>query len=330
MTHRREYSGRTGDSVDHDTQHLRFYDMRYANGSFALQSGLEINGTLVVSKRRNWSCPVVVDKRALFLISDGGECEIEHNKTVELGGEKGKWEGDVCDGKPCGWGIQYDKDGNMIYEGFRVEDVNVCYGTRYYPENHQIAYVGNWHMGKRWGRGVQYDRVGKVVYEGDWMNDNPMEKRVEVADEKESSITYHSGIEELIIHEYAFCDRHMKTLDLGFFFSLRVLEIEADCFSNVETTHIEGLDRLETVRIGSSCFVVGDDWGEGKGKSYLRDCPVLKEFVVGTKSFQNCTVCEMRNLPCLETISIGTVEEEESSCFWYSSLVLRGGRRGRE
>lgn len=272
----------------------------------------------------------MTDKKQFRSCPNCSVSAIEHNKTVELGDEGGKWEGDVCDGKPCGWGIQYDKDGNMIYEGFRVEDANVCYGTRYYPENHQIAYVGNWHMGKRWGRGVQYDRAGKVVYDGDWMNDNPMEKRVEVADEKESSITYHSGIEELIIHKWAFCDRHMKTLDLGFFFSLRVLEIEADCFSNVETTHIEGLDRLETVRIGSSCFVVGDDWGEGKGKFYLRDCPVLKEFVVGTKSFQNCTVCEMRNLPSLETISIGSVEEKESNCFWYSSLVLRGERRGRE
>ena len=299
--------------------------MRYANGSFILHSGLEINGTLVVSKRRNWSCPVVVDKKVLFLLTDGREQTIEPKKTVELGDEGGKWEGDVCDGKPCGWGIHYDKNGNMVYEGFRVQDANVCYGTRYYPENHQIAYVGNWHMGKRWGRGVQYDLAGKVVYEGDWIDDNPMKKRVEVACYEESKLTYHSGIEELIIHKEAFCDRHMKKLDLSVFSSLRVLEIEADCFCNVETTHIEGLDHLEAVRIGRYCFGAEDDWGEGKGKFYLRDCPALKEFVVGDKSFQNCLVCEMRNLPSLETISIGDVEEKESNCFWYSSLVLRGG-----
>lgn len=330
MTHRQEYSGRTGDSVDHDTQTLRYYDIHYARGSFTLQSGLEINDTLVSSKQRTWSCAVFVDKKALLLLSDGRVQTIEQNKTVELGDEEGKWEGDVCDGKPCGWGIQYDKDGNMVYEGFRVRDTNACYGTRYYPENHQIAYVGNWHMGKRWGRGVQYDRAGKVVYEGDWMNNRPMKKRVEVSCDEESKLTYPLNTEELIIVEYAFCDRHMKKLDLGFFSSLRVLEIDEGCFSNVETTHIEGLNRLETVRIGRYCFGLEDDWGEGKGEFYLRDCPALKEFVVGNKSFQNCLVCEMRNLPNLETISIGSVEEKAANCFWYSSLVLRSRGRRRE
>ena len=330
MTHRQEYSGRTGDSVDHDTQTLRYYDIHYARGSFTLQSGLEINDTLVSSKQRTWSCAVFVDKKALLLLSDGRVQTIELNKTVELGDEEGKWEGDVCDGKPCGWGIQYDQNGNMVYEGFRARDANVCYGTRYYPENHQIAYVGNWHMGKRWGRGVQYDRAGKVVYEGDWMNNGPMKKRVEVSCDEESKLTYPLNTEELIIVEYAFCSPRMKKLDLSIFSSLRVLEIDEGCFSNVVSTHIEGFDCLEAVRIDSSCFEVNDDWGEGRGKFFLCDCPALKEFVVGEKSFANCTVCEMRNLPSLETISIGSVEEEEADCFWYSSLVLRGGRRGRE
>lgn len=109
MTHRQEYSGRTGDSVDHDTQTLRYYDIHYARGSFTLQSGLEINDTLVSSKQRTWSCAVFVDKKALLLLSDGRVQTIELNKTVELGDEEGKWEGDVCDGKPCGWGIQCDQ-----------------------------------------------------------------------------------------------------------------------------------------------------------------------------------------------------------------------------
>ena len=162
------------------------------------------------------------------------------------------------------------------------------------------------------------------------MNNRPMKKRVEVSCDEESKLTYPLNTEELIIVEYAFCDRHMKKLDLSIFSSLRVLEIDEGCFCNVETTHIEGLNRLETVRIGRYCFGLEDDWGEGKGEFYLRDCPALKEFVVGNKSFQNCLVCEMRNLPNLETISIGSVEEKAANCFWYSSLVLRSRGRGRE
>ncbi|KAM7458747.1 hypothetical protein BLSTO_00480 [Blastocystis sp. subtype 1] len=288
-----EYSGRTGDSVDHDTQTLRYYDIHYARGSFTLQSGLEINDTLVSSKQRTWSCAVFVDKKALLLLSDGRVQTIEHNKTVELGGEEGKWEGDVCDGKPCGWGIQYDKDGNMVYEGFRGV---TALATTLRTTKLRMLGIGTWESG------------GDGVF-SDWIDDNPLKKRVEVADGEESSITYHSGIEELIIHEEAFCDRHMKKLNLSIFSSLRVLEIDEGCFCNVETTHIEGLDHLETVRIGRYCFGLEDDWGEGKGERLSS-----AEGVRGGEQI----VPEL-----LETISIGSVEEKAANCFWYSSLVLR-------
>ena len=327
---RKENSDGASVSTGNDTQTNSYCGVRFVKNSFEVQSRLEIDGNTVYSSQGNWRCVALIDKKQFQSCPDCSVSAIEHNKTVELGEEKGKWEGDVYDGKPCGWGIQYDQNGNMVYEGFRVRDTNACYGTRYYPENHQIAYVGNWHMGKRWGRGVQYDRAGKVVYEGDWMNNRPMKKRVEVSYDEESKLTYPLNTEELIIVEYAFCDRHMKKLDLSIFSKLRVLEIDEGCFSNVVSTHIEGFDRLEAVRIYSSCFEVNDDWGEGRGKFFLCDCPALKEFVVGEKSFANCTVCEMRNLPSLETISIGSVEEEEADCFWYSSLVLRSRGRGRE
>ena len=322
---RKENSDGASVSAGNGTQTNSYCGVRFVKNSFEVQSKLEIDGNTVYSSQGNWRCVALTDKKQFRSCPGCSVSAIEHNKTVELGDEGGKWEGDVYDGKPCGWGIQYDKDGNMVYEGFRVRHTNTCYGTRYYPENHQIAYVGNWHMGKRWGRGVQYDLAGKVVYEGDWMSNRPLKKRVEVACDEESSITYPLNTEELIVVEYAFCSPRMKKLDLSIFSSLRVLEIDEGCFCNVVYTHIEGFDRLEAVRIDSSCFEVNDDWGEGRGKFNLCDCPALKEFVVGDKSFANCTVCEMRNLPSLETISIGSVEEEKVDCFWYSSLVLRGG-----
>lgn len=32
----------------------------------------------------------------------------------------------------------------------------------------------------RWGRGVQFDRNGVVVYDGEWLNDDPLNQRIEI------------------------------------------------------------------------------------------------------------------------------------------------------
>ena len=93
--------------------------------------------------------------------------EIERNQVLDMSASGERWEGDVLDDQPCGWGVLYDKGNNREYEGFRVGDVNVCYGTRYYSDLGVIDYEGEWCEGKRWGRGVQFDRKGGLQYEGE-------------------------------------------------------------------------------------------------------------------------------------------------------------------
>ena len=80
---------------------------------------------------------------------------IEHNRIVDLSVDGDRWEGDVLNGEPCGWGVVYDKDNNKVYEGFRVDGVDACYGRSYYPGTSQIEYDGMLCDGKRHGKGVQ-------------------------------------------------------------------------------------------------------------------------------------------------------------------------------
>ena len=48
------------------------------------------------------------------------------SKTVlDLNDEGERWEGEVHQGQPYGWGVLYDKEGEKKYEGFRIGDVNV-------------------------------------------------------------------------------------------------------------------------------------------------------------------------------------------------------------
>ena len=306
-----------------------YHVIRYTKGSFLLADGLVLYPGEVHCYQPNWSCVASTDKKQLLKCSKYDVSAIEHNKTVELSAEEGKWEGDAYNGKPCGWGLLYDRNGNMIYEGFRIDAVNTCFGTRYYPENHQIEYTGNIYMGKRWGRGMQYDRNGKVIYNGEWINDDHV-KKVDVAHGEESKVTYHTRIMEMVFEDYAFYNKHFTKLNLTVFMGLRMLTIDDDCFSYVEETYIKNMPHLETLHIGANSFNLQDDFGEGSGKFFLQNCPALKEFVVGSKSFASYRECIMENLPSLETLSMGKMEEEESDCFWYSSIALRSEGRRRE
>ena len=92
---------------------------------------------------------------------------IEHAQVLSLSDEGARWEGDVLNNQPYGWGVLYDSENRMAYEGFRIGDVKVCYGTRYYSDIGVIEYEGEWCEGKRWGRGVQYDRRGNAVFDGE-------------------------------------------------------------------------------------------------------------------------------------------------------------------
>ena len=211
----------------------------------------------------------------------------------------------------------------MVYEGFRIGDVNVCYGTRYYSDIGVIEYEGECFEGKRWGRGVQYDRNGNTMFDGEWLNDeNKMETRVEIANE---DFSLHSLLEELIVKNYNGNGLEWSELDLTFMPNLRLLEVGDECFYGVEEVKLIGLDQLERVVIGQRCFTrcrLGRAHNDSSRHFYLKNCKRLRELTIGKWSFSDYSVCEIENLPSLEGIKMGELQRE-SGMFWYASLELK-------
>ena len=73
-------------------------------------------------------------------------------------GEFGKrWEGPLLNDTPFGWGLFFDDDAELAYEGFSVFGKYSLYGTQYYSGIQIVSYEGTWCDGLR-GRGRQYDR----------------------------------------------------------------------------------------------------------------------------------------------------------------------------
>ena len=267
---------------------------------------------------------VDVDKKELLEVEGVDLSEMKRNEIVDLSVEGDRWEGDVLNGNPCGWGVMYDKNNERVYEGFRIDGKSVCYGRTYYSNVLRVEYEGEWCDGMRWGRGVQYDRNGVVVYDGEWLNDAPLEKRVEVTS---ATVLLHNHVEELCVIDGCCNEEGLKELDLSVYANLRELNVGSKCFKNVNVVKMIGLSKLESVVIGENSFTkLKNSRGDDPNRHfYVKNCPKLRELKMGRYSFSDYTVIEIENVDALESIEIGNaiILSVISYNFWYASLELR-------
>ena len=254
---------------------------------------------------------IEVDIASHTLIRVNGEDVkgIEHDQVLDLSDEGERWEGDVLNNQPYGWGVLYDSENRMAYEGFRIGEVNVCFGTRYYSDIGVIEYKGEICEGKRWGRGIHYDRTGKTVFDGEWMNDEHLSKRVVLNEENQ---LLHNHIEELFVQDNSCNGPEWAALDLGFMSHLRLLQVGDECFENVKEVKLIGLNELERVVIGENSFTKKkNDCGSDSNRHfYLKNCERVRELKIGCFSFSDYSVCEIENNKSLEVIEIGVLERD--------------------
>ena len=97
----------------------------------------------------------------------------------------------------------------------------------------------------------------------------------------------------------------------------------------MSTFKIDGLDKLNTLKIGINSFTQYKNgvWtSEDTSKSlHILNCEELKSIDIGRNSFgEYGGEFELKNLPQLQSINIGTIGEYDSYNFHYSSFIIRG------
>ena len=302
-------------------------EIRFTRGVMHVVDGVwRKEGELVVEMGKERVVEVNIQSHELLQVSGEEVNGIEHNRVLDLNDDGERWEGDVLNSKPCGWGVEFDSENRMAYEGFRIGDLNVCYGTRYYSDVGVIEYEGEWLEGQRWGRGVQYDRTGKTVYEGEWMNDEQLITRAVLS---EANQLLHNHIEELIVSNDCCNGEEWKEVDLSLLPNLKTLQVGNRCFMCVERVKLIGMKKLEKVSIGENCFTMHSFCDNMGARFNLKDCERLRELKIGKQSFSDYLVCEIENNESLEEIEIGDMNEE-SNCFYYGSLTLKSECDGIE
>ena len=156
------------------------------------------------------------------------------------------------------------------------------------------------------------------------------------------------GMTKMVVPSDRCNSEKICSLDLSEFTQLKSIEIGDRCFENVKEVKLVGLDRLESVVIGDECFekvnevklvgmdqlervVIGmnsftkkkDLYGNDPARHfYLRNCERLRELKMGRYSFSDYSVCEIENVPSLEVIEMGELNEKSRN-FNYASLELK-------
>ena len=279
---------------------------------------IEKSHSVVVELGLNRVIEVSIDSHALLRVNGEEAKGMEQAQVLDLSDDGERWEGDVLNNEPYGWGVLYDSENRMVYEGFRIGDVNVCYGTQYYSDIQKVEYEGEWFEGIRWGRGIQYDRNGKSVFNGEWMDNEPVIKRVVLTEENQ---LLHNHIEELVVQDNSCNGPEWTALDLSFIPSLRLFEVGYHCFTSVNEVKVIGLNQLERVVIGRDSFWHFSD-SCTNAHFCVKNCERLREMKIGCWSFNHYGACEIENLPSLEVIEMGQVNEYNRS-FLCASLELK-------
>ena len=130
---------------------------------------------------------------------------------------------------------------------------------------------------------------------------------------------------------------NMIELNLNRFVNLESIEVGNNCFGSIETFQIEGLNRLQRLKIGGNSFTqvksidILKDFSSSISKCrnesksfHILNCELLKVIEIGQYSlFDFGGEFELRNLDNLESIKIGRIRYRSMNFYW-SSFIIRG------
>ena len=265
-------------------------------------------------------------KRMAVLTADSVESELvemdcsgmRENVIIDLNFGGRRWEGGELNGKPFGFGYEYSENDNLVYEGFVFEGKKVCYGKEWNDDgnNNCLMYEGGYCNGERWGKGKSYDLTGSVDFDGDWMNNHGMGENEKI--ELMNELIVPMSIEEFVIGNEMFNDENITTLHFSpLLVQLKHIKTGFGCFEHVREFVIDGLESLESVKIGERCFIIsGNERDDGICR--ITNCTNLRQLEIGNWSLADFKSFEISNLNSLQSIKFG------KCCFVYADFSLKG------
>ena len=135
-----------------------------------------------------------------------------------------------------------------------------------------------------------------------------------------------SSTTSIIIPNWTCNINNYTIFDFSRFTLLESIEIGNDSFGSVSTFQIDGLNQLQTIKIGKNSFTwQKDGFGNNASKSFhILNCESLESIQIDLHSFSDFGgEFELKNLTQLQSIQIGEIGSNSNS-FRGSSFVIRG------
>ena len=131
-------------------------------------------------------------------------------------------------------------------------------------------------------------------------------------------------VTELVIPSKCCNEEKWRVFDVSELKWLKSIKIGDECFENVNEVKLIGMNQLKSVAIGENSFTKKKgSYGDDPNRHfYLKNCERLRELKMGRYSFSDYSVCEIENVPSLEVIEMGELNERSYN-FFYASLELK-------
>lgn len=172
-----------------------------------------------------------------------GDSQEEHGELLYANGTK--WEGGVENGVANGWGTLFSSDGNVIFNGFQLDSLYMCYGTLY-DENGILIYEGGFLDGKRFGYGHSQSDDKLSVF-------TDQKKEILISPNSEFDCFIYNTITKFVIEHNS--GQSVLELCLNHYPNLEVFRMGNDCCQNVIHFQIRYCPSLKDIVIGCSSMV---------------------------------------------------------------------------
>ena len=132
-------------------------------------------------------------------------------------------------------------------------------------------------------------------------------------------------VTELVIPSKCCNEAEWSVFDVSRLRWLKSIVIGDECFENVDEVKLIGMNRLERVLIGKNSFTKKKNSnGNDPNRHFcLKNCERVRELKIGCFSFSDYSVCEIENVPSLEVIEMGELDERSYNFFCNSYLELK-------
>ena len=112
---------------------------------------------------------------------------------------------------------------------------------------------------------------------------------------------------------------NLSTFDSNCWNGVERIDVDRDCFENLDELVIYGLKELRSIVIGKSNFTKYGEYGQ-RNKCVIMNCDQLREIHIGERSFSRYKSFELKNLPSLMSIQLDDYAFQECHSVVFESM----------